>query len=389
MSLKQKKMVQSNIMISVSAINSILNESLKINNLRLFTEKTPRDKYNLPKSLGKKSMPLGVVYLITYIPFLKNDEFPCYYIGSTSKDLEKYFGSVNSKLYKNWWKKETENNPQNFKKEILYERKQPEDYDLLEMESYFQRLVKAPTNSRYFNKSYANCNGPHGNISFGKFNGNYGTKRSVEWKYNHSILMKEKLNTSDSKIKRSKVQKISQNRKEVSLKKSLKQKERWRDPLSNLHNSSKLLKKEITFKDRKFESLKDFIDYTKSIKLSRNKLFSIYQLQDWNFTEYRDFINLIKCVPINLIKLNLSKIISILEFSIKENSMTTYGTQNFLNIRKICEKFDIDYNKSYIIRKLYSGDLDTRLKTLKYYNDVINKSNNIKQKLETCYEINF
>ena len=96
-----------------------------------------------------------VVYRIEYLGVL----MPKYYLGSTSEDKLKsgYTGSVKSKKYKLLWKKESEENPQLFRYEILgkYDSRKA----ALDAEYDFQKFFNVVENPEYINMSFAKPDG--------------------------------------------------------------------------------------------------------------------------------------------------------------------------------------------------------------------------------------
>lgn len=122
-----------------------------------------------------------VVYRTEYLGLL----MPKYYLGSTSEERLKagYIGSVSSKKYKLIWKKESEENPQLFKCEILGK------YDTrtaaLNAEYDFQKQFNVVENPEYINMAFAKPDGFFGMDVKGSNNPMFGKK--------HSAAAKEKM----------------------------------------------------------------------------------------------------------------------------------------------------------------------------------------------------
>lgn len=95
---------------------------------------------------------LYCVYLIVY----KGNKLPPFYIGSTTirKITRRYYGSVNSAMYRNIWKSELENNKHLFDRKIIKtfkSRNEAYDYEQLIQVQY--NLVE---NSLFVNRAIAN-----------------------------------------------------------------------------------------------------------------------------------------------------------------------------------------------------------------------------------------
>lgn len=181
----------------------------------------------------------GVVYLITYLPWVDNNNGnPWLYVGSTTKNLDFYFGSVGHKHYKDFWYKESRLNPQNFKKDVLCSCIVNDRKQLLLLEKIIQKQFDCVHDLRFFNKQYANENGAFGACVKGHKNPMFGVKRSAEWKETHSALMSTKFSTDEHHDKMCAIQTETQNRMEVKQKKSRGQKKAWEEN-SNMQNSKK------------------------------------------------------------------------------------------------------------------------------------------------------
>ena len=212
----------------------------------------------LPKNL--------IVYEIVYIPWANNTENkPWKYIGSTTKSLECYFGSVSSKQWKSFWKTETKANPQNFQKRIICNciSNDANRIHLREIERSIQQEQNVVKSREYFNKSLATVNGFMGMDVSGEANPNFGKRRDDNWKMRHQKVMSEISSRPEVKRLRSEVQKVVQSRPEVAKNKSEKQKARWEDSSSKLVNSknSQFKPTVYAFGDKIFNSKADLVAF--------------------------------------------------------------------------------------------------------------------------------
>ena len=125
-----------------------------------------------------------VVYEIVYEPWENNTEgLPWKYIGSTCRDLEKYFGSIESKKWKSFWEYETKNNPEHFRKTVILNcliDDGKKNTTLRELELEIQKELNVVKSSEYFNLAFACPNGFFGNGVSGKDHHSYGRKAPVE-----------------------------------------------------------------------------------------------------------------------------------------------------------------------------------------------------------------
>jgi len=92
---------------------------------------------------------MNIIYRITYLPHLKNQTPPYYYVGSKFNYNENYWGSPSSKqkdwytenlTISNWWKEKIKQDKSNFYFEIISEFKKIEPLELVEEEKKKFRL---------------------------------------------------------------------------------------------------------------------------------------------------------------------------------------------------------------------------------------------------------
>ena len=107
---------------------------------------------------------MNILYRITYLPHLKNQTPPYYYVGSKYNYDKKYFGSPSSKQKDwysgeldicNWWKEEIKDNKDNFYFEIMSEYDKISPKQLVEEEKKIHIELKVKNSKEYFNKSVA------------------------------------------------------------------------------------------------------------------------------------------------------------------------------------------------------------------------------------------
>lgn len=98
------------------------------------------------------------VYLTAYL----GNKLPPFYIGSSSiaRVSLGYRGSVQSKEYKKIWNLETKKNPHLFRTTIISTHETREQATIKEL--FFQQSIRAPKNSLYVNRAYAQVTGSHG-----------------------------------------------------------------------------------------------------------------------------------------------------------------------------------------------------------------------------------
>lgn len=110
----------------------------------------------------------NVIYKISYIPHIKNNTPPYYYIGSKYNYMgeDTYYGSPSSQFpdwYTNgqsiasWWKETVKSNPELFKFEVLEEVDDSNPKDLAYIEEQYHRELDV-TSKYYFNSCIANGN---------------------------------------------------------------------------------------------------------------------------------------------------------------------------------------------------------------------------------------
>ena len=107
---------------------------------------------------------MNIIYRITYLPHLKNQTPPYYYIGSKYNYNKNYWGSPSSKQkdwysdnmsIKEWWKIKIKNNINDFSFEILEEYNNMNASELVVEEKKIQLQFNVKNNDEYFNKSIA------------------------------------------------------------------------------------------------------------------------------------------------------------------------------------------------------------------------------------------
>lgn len=107
---------------------------------------------------------MNILYRITYLPHLKNQTPPYYYVGSKYNYDKKYFGSPSSKQKDwysgeldicNWWKQEIKDNKDNFYFEIMSEYDKISPKQLVEEEKKIHIELNVKNSKEYFNKSVA------------------------------------------------------------------------------------------------------------------------------------------------------------------------------------------------------------------------------------------
>ena len=105
---------------------------------------------------------MNILYKITYLPHLKNQTPPYYYVGSKYNYGEEYFGSPSSNqkdwysgdltIFK-WWKEKVKNNKDDFYFEIILEYDEISPKQLVEEEKKIQIELDVKNSKEYFNKS--------------------------------------------------------------------------------------------------------------------------------------------------------------------------------------------------------------------------------------------
>jgi hypothetical protein len=107
---------------------------------------------------------MNILYKITYLPHLKNQTPPYYYVGSKYNYDNKYFGSPSSKQKDwytgdlticKWWKQKIKTNKDDFYFEIILEYDQISPKQLVEEEKKIHMELDVKNSKEYFNKSVA------------------------------------------------------------------------------------------------------------------------------------------------------------------------------------------------------------------------------------------
>lgn len=107
---------------------------------------------------------MNIIYKITYLPHLKNNTPPFYYIGSKYEYSKNYMGSPASSQkdwytgelsIREWWKKETKKHPENFKFDVIECYENITTIQLVEEEKKVQLHLNVKESEDYFNKSIA------------------------------------------------------------------------------------------------------------------------------------------------------------------------------------------------------------------------------------------
>jgi hypothetical protein len=194
---------------------------------------------------------MNIIYRITYLPHLKNQTPPYYYIGSKYNYNKNYWGSPSSKQkdwysdnmsIKEWWKIKIKNNINDFSFEILEEYNNMNASELVLEEKKIQLQFNVKNNDEYFNKSIATS-------------GWVSVPRTKDSKEKISNITKKYWSDNSDKAKQRR-ELLSQRNKQT---KSQQMKEKWKNP------SEKMIK-----------GFEKFIEKSKSkekpwLKCSRNK----------------------------------------------------------------------------------------------------------------------
>jgi hypothetical protein len=107
---------------------------------------------------------MNIIYKVTYLPHLKNQTPPYYYVGSKYDYNGNYFGSLSSKQEEwyteglticDWWKKQIKENTDNFLFEIIFQYDEITPVQLVEEEKKYQLELDVKDSKEYFNKSIA------------------------------------------------------------------------------------------------------------------------------------------------------------------------------------------------------------------------------------------
>lgn len=169
---------------------------------------------------------MNILYKITYLPHLKNQTPPYYYIGSKYNYKENYWGSPSSKqrdwytgdlTISEWWREKVKQNKSNFLFEIINEYNEITPIQLVEEEKNYQLELDVKHNIEYFNKSIATT-------------GWVSIPRTEQTKEKIREITKEYWNkNSEKSIERRK--KLSERNKKL---KSKELKEKWKNPTSKM-----------------------------------------------------------------------------------------------------------------------------------------------------------
>jgi hypothetical protein len=198
---------------------------------------------------------MNIIYRITYLPHLKNQTPPYYYIGSKFNYSKSYWGSPSSKqkdwytenlTISQWWKKKIKEDQSNFYFEIISEFNEIDPLQLVEEEKKIQIEMNVKNSKEYFNKSIATS----GWVSAPRTEDTKKRIREITknyWSQNTQEVLERK-------------KKISERNKKI---KSKELKEKWKNPtdkmLKNYErfvNMSKTQKRPWTKNKRKRKSQK-------------------------------------------------------------------------------------------------------------------------------------
>lgn len=310
--------------------------------------------------------------MITYLPWVNNNEGkPWLYVGSTVRDLNIYFGTVAHKTYKEFWVKEQKANPENFKKEILFHCMHEDREILLSVEHNLQVELDVVKDERYFNRSYANSRGCFGLSMVGTKNPNYGKKKSKEWKENHSKIMSEIHGRDENRQNSRILQKEIQNREEVANKKSVGQKQAWKELKGNLANCKKTQWKPIRkhLKDFSFLSSGALNQFCEDNNIRKFLINTIQENDDFSLSDFillNDITNIFNQVKM----VNIGEALEILEahksvgFNYRKIELDLNKKYKYHNIISVINRFNCQYDelKNLESRILQSGNgfLQTR-----------------------------
>ena len=143
------------------------------------------------------------IYETHYLPWVGREDRPWKYSGSNYRNDSKYLGSASSKLkpdwadgltIEEWWKRETKENPQNFRKYILLEVSDDiSRVELQSLESAIQTKEDHRNSNEYFNRTNKHFNTPlliNNPIKGMSYEEIYGKERAEEIKKARSDTMK-------------------------------------------------------------------------------------------------------------------------------------------------------------------------------------------------------
>jgi hypothetical protein len=169
---------------------------------------------------------MNILYRITYLPHLRNQTPPYYYVGSKYKYKANYWGSPASKQKDwyseglticDWWKKKIKENKNDFLFEIITQHNEMSPIQLVEEEKKYQLQLNVKHSGEYFNKSIATT-------------GWVSVPRTEESKEKIREITKEYWDKNTEKsIERRK--KLSERNKKV---KSKELKEKWKNPTDKM-----------------------------------------------------------------------------------------------------------------------------------------------------------
>jgi hypothetical protein len=193
---------------------------------------------------------MNILYKVTYLPHLKNQTPPYYYIGSKYNYNGNYFGSPSSKqadwyteglAISDWWKNKIRKNKNDFLFQIILQYDEITSTELVEEEKKYQLKLDVKHSIEYFNKSIATT-------------GWVSIPRTDESKEKIKKITKEYWNSgSEESIERKK--ELSERNRKL---KSQEMKEKWKNPTDKMKksrekfiNMAKTLKRKSGIKGQK------------------------------------------------------------------------------------------------------------------------------------------
>jgi hypothetical protein len=168
---------------------------------------------------------MHIIYRITYLPHLKSETAPYYYVGSKYDYRGNYFGSPSSKQsdwytgslsISQWWKEKIKNNIGDFLFEIIHSFDHISPIELVEEEKKYQLTLDAKNSILYFNKSIATTGWvsvPRTEVSKKKIS--LITKSF--WDSPAGLLKKERLSERNKKVKSQQMKEFWRNPSEAML----------------------------------------------------------------------------------------------------------------------------------------------------------------------------
>jgi hypothetical protein len=169
---------------------------------------------------------MNIIYRITYLPHLKNQTPPYYYVGSKLNYSQNYWGSPSSSQkdwyteslsISKWWKKKIKENVNNFLFEIISQHSDHTPIELVEEEKKVHLYLNVKNSIEYFNKSIATT----GWVSVPRTN---YTKEKIK------SVTKEYWNQNTPEVIERKKQ-LSERNKKI---KSKQLKEKWKNPSNKM-----------------------------------------------------------------------------------------------------------------------------------------------------------